>query len=664
MIGNLRIELQDMDADVYNEDELVRAVDKSVLMLSRIIPSRQIVETVLTRDINSEALTIASSTGTLTYTPIKKGSVAITGKVEDTDYRVNHLTGVVTEISSNLTDGAYTVSYELDSGMLDISDILSDYIKIEKVEYPVGDNPPTYLTFDLYGDFLVVRGAGSFADDDRLRIIYLTRWTAPTITAEGTYPTHLDNAIIIGSSGHALMFKAEKYVQLAADAVVDIDTELTTMAAYTLTAPSLTAPTAPTLGSPTAPTAPTLGDPTPPTAPTLGNPTAPTAPTLSAPTAPTAPTISDITAPTAPTLTDVSAPGTYSVDALAAPTLPTAPTAPTAISLATAFEDAETAIDLVGGATFDAASTEITDSKAMIDAGIILINAATRGDDVAGIYAEYADILMGGAQVRVNESIARLRQVEITLDNYGKAVASYGSDVNSYAQTMSGTIGKYREQINAEMVEVQNYAAQVEAYRQELYEESLKVDKYQQEVAAYQADINEESMKIGKYQQEVNSYQVETIAEQQKIDKFNAEVSLYRSEIDEELMAVAKYTQQVAGYRAEIEEEMLAVYKYQYQVESYRQDVGVEQLAIAKYAEQVRSYQAEVNEYMAGVEAYRAWVTKSTNYAEQMKGVQESYLNIGGRFLANGQAKVNEMLTMIGAKAEYITQRASSEQRS
>lgn len=254
MISALRIELQDTTpaSYIWDEDDLIRAIKKSVSLMSRLLPQRAIVETTLVRTITDEALTITDNTGTLTYKPIKVGSVDITDKTLDTDYRVNYLTGVITEIGSNLTDSPpnYTVSYVLDPHMLDISSLLPDYIKIERYEYPAGDAPPTLITGDVFGDFVVFRGDITLSEDRHLRIIYLGRWTPPTPSAEGSYPVHLDSAVVIGSAGQALIFKAEYYVQEAASALSD------------LTAPTLhvfTNPSAPNLPSaPTAPDAPSL----------------------------------------------------------------------------------------------------------------------------------------------------------------------------------------------------------------------------------------------------------------------------------------------------------------------------------------------------------------------------------------------------------------------
>jgi hypothetical protein len=264
MIADLRVELHDSDPTSYlfEDTELIRAIEKSVSLMSRLIPKRTITETTITRIITGETLTISSSTGTLAYKPIKSGSLVITGKTLDTHYKVNYLTGVVTEIGALLPDTTYSASYELDSNILDLSTFLTDYIKIERVEYPVGGNPPSNLTFDQYGGLLALRGKDfQLTASEHLRIIYLAKWIAPTLAVKGDYPEHLDNAVIIGSAGQALIFEAEKYTQLAADeaaiadALITAITALTEPAGYASAAATIVAAT----GAPTAPTALTIG---------------------------------------------------------------------------------------------------------------------------------------------------------------------------------------------------------------------------------------------------------------------------------------------------------------------------------------------------------------------------------------------------------------------
>ena len=113
---------------------------------------------------------------------------------------------------------AYLISYNLDSLMIDLNAVLpkEDYLKVERVEYPVSTDTPTHVVFEVFGDILLIKGKDvSLTEDNHLRIIYLQPWAMPGAQVEGNYPRHLDNALVIGSCGQSLIFKAEKYVQQA-----------------------------------------------------------------------------------------------------------------------------------------------------------------------------------------------------------------------------------------------------------------------------------------------------------------------------------------------------------------------------------------------------------------------------------------------------------------
>lgn len=402
----LRIELSDA-ATFFSNNELNRGIHKAVALMSRLIPKRAIVETLLDRSITG-TLTISSSTGTLTYKPIKPGSLVITGKVENTDYTVNYLTGVVTEVGALLPDAAYTVTYELDPHILDISSLLTDYIRIERVEYPVGESPPTFVTIaqEIFATYLSFKEV--LEDEDHLRITYLTNWSAPGDSTAPDYPKSLDNAIVIGGAGEALIFKAEKYVQSAIDA------------------------------------------------------------------------LAALTAPTVYTLSKASSPG-----------MPAAPIVPTTLTLS--FTAVGTALTAIG--------TEITAAKAHITSGAALVNTANKGQNVAENYGEYAKAVFGAANTRVQEALANLRQIEESLALYASDVTSYGSQVNAYANNISGLVGIFRGQSEAETTGIENFRSQVERFVAQTNEQQMKATNFLAIAGRYlasgQAKINEMLTMLG-----------------------------------------------------------------------------------------------------------------------------------------------------------------------
>lgn len=812
MMANLRIELQDTEAEsnVWSEDSLKRAIEKSVGLMSRLLPKRSMVESTIVRTVTGETLTIASDTGTLANTPIKPGSLVITGKTLDTDYRVNYLTGVVTEIDSLLTDGDYTASYELDPRMYKLSSILTKYMKIERIEYPVGNGTPTLVTADVFGDFLVFRGDVILLEDTHLRIVYLGEWDVPTITTNGDYPSNLDDVVIIGSVGQALIFKAETYTQLAVSTTADILVAIATLDTLSLSDPGLTAPTTPSLTElttptvpelgtviapilhvfanptppslpsggdiPTAPTAPTLGElsaptlheftnplppelpsgediPTAPTTPELGDPVAPILHVFSSPSAPSMPTGEDVpTAPTAPELADPTAPTLASFSAPSAPSMPTGadiPTAPTAPTLS--YSDTDTALGLI--------TTEITAAKAHHTTGAALANASTRGESPAKVYGDYADALVRASEARAQEALITIRQQEDDISLHAAEVTSYGSAVNRYANQISGLMALYREEINSQEAaaafnvamngkyegeirevlmaatlyeaEVRQYQAEVSAYvaeitgsiaiyREEIEDEKAAVAFNGTMIATYEAEIKEVLLSISLYEAEIRQYQVEvnayaavisgTIAlysetiegEQAAIASNGVLVAKYEAEIRDELMAVSRYEGEVrqyqvevtaytgvisgtinlylgkiegektavasngamiAKYEAEIREELMAVSLFEIEVSNFQAEISEVSLLIAKFEAEVRNYQTEVAESQADIAVYEAKVNNITQGVTQAAVQVRNYLDIAGRYLASGQAKINEMLLGLGVKMEFPVQKASSEQR-
>ncbi len=341
-LSSIRIELSDRDKDMWQDDELIRAIEKTVSLMSRLIPKRGMV----------------------------------TGTIES--------------------------SWIVGEHYLDISSILSDYIRIEKVEYPTGMSPLQVLTCNPIGDYLQFRVDPHLTVGDGIRIIYLGAWTPPTHVTPGDYPDHLNDVVVIGAAGQSLIFKAENLLQQASSAFE-----------------TLSVPTAYTFVKPTAPSLPVV-------------PTAPTAPTLS-------------------------------------------------------FTAAESAMNAV--------EDEIDAAKNKLDSGELVINAGTRGENVAQNYGMYGSIVMDGAGHRVNESIARLRQVENILNKYSAEVTAFGSETNAYANNVSALVSLFRSEGELENIGASVYTSEVNAYVARINGQKAKADALLdiagRFLASGQAKINE-----------------------------------------------------------------------------------------------------------------------------------------------------------------------------
>ena len=233
---NIRLGLSD-SATFWSDAEIARAVERTEYLLDRLIPKKAIVETTITIDRDGETLNIASSAATTTYKPVKYSSETITRSgttyVRDTDYTINYMTGAITEIGSQMPDQSdYAITYKQDTQRLDVSSLIStNAIKITRVEYPVGDIPPTFLaSYDLIEDYIILHKDTTLTEDKHLRIHYDTPWTKAVSGTAGEYPGHLADAIVIGAMGFCLIIKAEKYVQSSITELELVNTAADSMA--------------------------------------------------------------------------------------------------------------------------------------------------------------------------------------------------------------------------------------------------------------------------------------------------------------------------------------------------------------------------------------------------------------------------------------------------
>lgn len=148
---------------------------------------------------------VTNTAGTTTY-------------IRDTDYIMDYLNSGIKFINGgDMAAGTeYYVDYKRDPRLVDINSVVTkgSRLKVNRAEYPVGNDPPTLVTPEMFGDFMVVKSTSSnLTEDKHIRIHYQEPWAAPGEDSPGDYPEHLDNPVIVGSCGQALIMKAEKYVQ-------------------------------------------------------------------------------------------------------------------------------------------------------------------------------------------------------------------------------------------------------------------------------------------------------------------------------------------------------------------------------------------------------------------------------------------------------------------
>lgn len=244
--NRLRVDLSDVDEELLTEDVLDRSVQRAVSDLSRFLPRDRIYEITLVLEVAAEPWTSAAAPGTyveLDSKPIKLDSedvknLAGADCVRDTDYYMDYTTGRTTHISGGQIGNAEacTISYSKSDIIVDISSITSDLVRIERLEYPVGNIPQEFVPFGVFEDLLSVRAGAmetqaSMNEKDHLVVYYKSKHTGPTIDEEGTYPNFLDDTVILAASAYALFSSGIKYVNLALTDLASARTALGSIAA-------------------------------------------------------------------------------------------------------------------------------------------------------------------------------------------------------------------------------------------------------------------------------------------------------------------------------------------------------------------------------------------------------------------------------------------------
>lgn len=238
----LKIELSDTS---WSTDELTRAVTEATADVSRFYPTESVEEFTITLDIDDESFTSAAAHGTyvsLAYKPIKPDSETVTNAagtttyVRDTDYTMKYREGKITTIDGGdmAVDTAYLISYTVDKTILDISSI-TDMIRVSRVEYPMGETPPKFVPFAVWGDNLYLNLYSenmptTMSEDKHLVVYYEGMHTAPAASADGTFPRVFDEIVMKGASAYALMNRGIKELHDALTAIDAATTKLATIA--------------------------------------------------------------------------------------------------------------------------------------------------------------------------------------------------------------------------------------------------------------------------------------------------------------------------------------------------------------------------------------------------------------------------------------------------
>jgi len=234
MRNALRIELTDTTDSAYrfSEDQLGQAIMSSISLMSRYLPRRRILEKVVPSDQAAENVTIASGIGYTTYKPVKTITLTAGGTtyVMDTNYSFDYFTGKITVITG-MADGIYVAAYTVDKSVLYFGGDLSDFIRVERVEYPVAQNPASFITFEEIENCIIIKGENTLSATKHVRLYYLCKHTPPTMITNGSYPTSLDQAIITGAIATIMLMQSHECLDLAMDYFTDVKTDVGSMTA-------------------------------------------------------------------------------------------------------------------------------------------------------------------------------------------------------------------------------------------------------------------------------------------------------------------------------------------------------------------------------------------------------------------------------------------------
>ena len=166
--------------------------------------------------------------------PVKEGSdsgadSASTVLTRNTDYYIDYFNGRVKAIADGeiAAEEACTFTYKKSQLELDLSS-LTDLVRIERVEYPVGNMPQSIVPFDVWGDFITITGQGESSEqeylreDEQVRVYYFAEHIRPDEYSPGSVPEFLENTINLVAGAYALLIYALKHEHQA-------ETDLTSM---------------------------------------------------------------------------------------------------------------------------------------------------------------------------------------------------------------------------------------------------------------------------------------------------------------------------------------------------------------------------------------------------------------------------------------------------
>ena len=159
----------------------------------------------------------------LANSPIKWQSESATDTdsnniVRNTDFFIDYGTGRVKAISGGgiVAAETSTFAYKKSQIGIDLSG-LADLIRVQRVEYPVGQIPQVFITGDTFGKWYVATGSGEsgdqvqWAEDEQYRIYYDARHQVPGEYSPSSAPAFLEDTVMLAAGAYALYIYALKH---------------------------------------------------------------------------------------------------------------------------------------------------------------------------------------------------------------------------------------------------------------------------------------------------------------------------------------------------------------------------------------------------------------------------------------------------------------------
>lgn len=174
----------------------------------------------------------------LAYSPIRNNTDTGVGDdgvaiVKNTDYYIDYGNGRVKAISGGLiaAEEVCEFAYSKSQIGIDLSN-LAGLIRVQRVEYPVGEVPQTFVPNDVFGKYVIITGSGEsgeqarMAEDQQYRIYYDAVHQAPGEYSPGTIPEFLENTVLTMAGAYALYILALKQEHQTATDIVSARTAL------------------------------------------------------------------------------------------------------------------------------------------------------------------------------------------------------------------------------------------------------------------------------------------------------------------------------------------------------------------------------------------------------------------------------------------------------